>query len=164
MIAFDASTLILLAKVSILEVTVEQYRILITSVVKDESAKQDSMDARLIAKFIHEERISLKDVQPGQKDIRKLETDFKIGPGEASSLWLAHTLNAPIATDDGLAIKAAKVLGIRFMTAIHFLISAFERGAITEELALAKLEKLEKYGRYHRAIIENARIRLEERK
>lgn len=122
------------------------------------------MDARLIAKFIDEERISPRDVQRGQKDIRKLETDFKIRAGEASSLWLAHSLDAPIATDDGLAIKAAKILGVPFMTAIHFLISACERGSITGELALAKLEKLEKYGRYHRDIIDNARIRLGERK
>ena len=65
-----------------------------------------------------------------------------------------------MATDDGPAIKVAKILGVSFATAIDFLVRAYEKGMLTKEVALIKLEKLRKYGRYNFQIIQDARGRL----
>src|SRR5262245_34130412 len=130
MIVFDASTLILLAKVDLLEEVAQTYEILITPIIEQESTLPDTSDAKLIARLICEDRINVRDVEEGSPDIKRIQKDFNLAPGEASSLWLARRLGAVIATDDGPAIKAAKVLGIGFTTAIHFLILSYERGKI----------------------------------
>ncbi len=161
MIIFDASTLILLAKVDLLEAIAKQQKVVITPVVEKESIRPDRPDAKLIARLIAEERILVKEVSEAASDIKRLQKDFHLDLGEASSLWLAGRLGAIIATDDGLAIKAAKVLGIGFATAIHFLVMAYTSGAIPRVLALAKLEKLERVGRYHKQIIEDAKSKLQ---
>lgn len=162
MIVFDASTLILLAKVDLLEQITNEHEVIITDIVKQESATRDLPDAGLTARLVDEDRIAIKQVQDGAKDIKRLQKDFNIDKGEASSLWLARRLHTIIATDDGLAIKAAKILGIGFTTAIQFLILSYQNGTITRNLALAKLEKLERLGRYHKSIIEDAKIKLQQ--
>ncbi len=158
---FDASTLILLAKVDLLEDVAKEYGIIITRIVEEESTTVDLPDAKLISRLIKEKRIMVRDVEQGAKDIKRLQKDFNIEDGEASSLWLSSRLGTIIATDDGLAIRAAKVLGVEFTTALQFLILSYEKGRITRELALAKLEKFEKFGRYHKRIMESAKLKLE---
>lgn len=160
MVVFDASTLILLAKVDLLEDVAKEYEIVVTPVVEQESTLPDTPDAKLIARLIGEDRIKVKDVAEGSPDIKRIQKDFNLAPGEASSLWLARRLGVVIATDDGPAIKAAKVLGVGFATAIHFIIRCYETGEVSKRLALAKLEKLEKVGRYSLRIIEDAKRRI----
>ena len=95
-----------------------------------------------------------------QAAVRKLQADFRIEAGEAQALWLGKRLGCPLAVDDGPAIKACKVLGVQFVTAIHFLINLRARGKLELPLALAKLDGLATYGRYSRKIIEDATQRL----
>ena len=88
---------------------------------------------------------------------------FDIPPdiGEASALWLAKNREIPLATDDGLTIKACKIFNIPFLTAIHFLLDIFETGIISDrEIALVKVEKLAAFGRYNHRIIESAISRI----
>lgn len=160
MIVFDASTLILLAKVDLLEDIAKAYEIVITPIIGQESTLPDTPDTKLIARLISEDRINITDVEEGSPDIKRIQKDFNLAPGEASSLWLARRWGAVIATDDGPAIKAAKVLGVSFTTAIHFVIRYYETGEVSKRLALAKLEKLEKVGRYSPRIIEDAKRRI----
>ena len=89
-----------------------------------------------------------------------LQADFRIEAGEAQALWLGKRLECPVAVDDGPTIKACKVLGVQFVTAIHFLINLRVRGKLELPLALAKLDGLAVYGRYSRKIIEDATRRL----
>ncbi len=159
MIVFDASTLILLAKIELLRRTVEAVEVVIPSVVEKESTQKDTLDARLIRTLIEEGRIKVKAVKEAGR-VRQMMEDFRLGEGEAQALDMARTKRAILATDDGLAIKGCKVLGVEFATAIHFLVRSYERRAISKELALAKLEKLKEYGRYEPRIIEDARNRL----
>lgn len=160
-VVFDASTLILLAKIELLEEVMAGIEIVVTETVKEESTrKADLFDAKLISKFIADGRIKVKR-SGGEKEIRKLGRDFNIAPGEASSLLLAQSHRWALATDDGLTIKACKILAVEFLTAIHFLLRTWEQGAVSRELALAKLEKLERFGRYRRQIIEDARQRIQ---
>jgi hypothetical protein len=61
---------------------------------------------------------------------------------------LARRLDCAIAVDDGPTIKACKVIGQRFTTAIHLLLSLTAQNRLEKSMALAKLEKLSVYGRY----------------
>jgi hypothetical protein len=77
---------------------------------------------------------------------------------------LAKDKHRVIGIDDGPGIRAAKILGIPFVTAMHVLIGLYEDGQLPIESALAKLESLEKWGRYHVQIAEDARSRIQKRR
>ncbi|MBI4179574.1 hypothetical protein HY522_09160 [bacterium] len=156
----DASTLILLAKTDLLQVLLEKTGILIPAEVRSEAtAGQESVDAKLITKLIQDGKIRVLDVsRSGHR--RQIESDFGLDPGEAAALELAKEKAVPVGTDDGPAIKAAKIVGVPFFTAIHVLIALCEKGRIRRNEALAKLDKLEKIGRYSVRILEDAREKL----
>ena len=156
---FDSSTLILLAKTDHLREVAEGISIIIPSKVKDECLLKDSPDAMLIKILIDEGNIKVEKAG-NQEAVRKLQADFRIEAAEAQALWLGRKLGCPVAVDDGPAIKACKVMGIRFATAVHFLVNLRLRGQLELPLALAKLDVLAGYGRYSRKIIEDAAERL----
>lgn len=152
---FDASTLILLAKIELLREIADEVKVMIPEKVKIECLLKKSMYAVLISTLIKEKKIEVKKVG-NMVAIRKIQRDFRIGAGEAEALWLAKKLICPLAVDDGLTIKACKVLGKRFTTSIHFLLNLTTQKKLELPVAMAKLEKLSIYGRYSTKIIENA--------
>ena len=154
-VVLDASTLILLAKIDLLPLTLGRLRIVITPQVKDEATRRpDLQDAQLIARLLERRRIQVRGVD--LKRVKHLEKDFRLDLGEASSVVLAQELDAVLGTDDAVAIKACKILDIPFVTAIHLLIRAYEEKLISRQQALVKLEKLQRYGRYDSRILEDA--------
>jgi len=156
---FDSSSLILLAKIDLLRESAEDISIVIPPKVKEECLFKESLDALLIKTLIAEGKIKVE--KAGNREaVRKLRADFRIEAGEAQALWLGKRLGVPLAVDDGPTIKACKVLGVQFVTAIHFLINLRARGKLELPLALAKLDALAAYGRYSRKIIEDAAQRL----
>jgi len=158
-IVFDASTLILLAKIELLREVIEEVKIVIPEKVKVECLLKEGIDALLISTLIGEKKIEVKKVGNAEV-IKKIQRDFKIEGGEAEALWLARRLKCPIAVDDGPTIKACKVIGQRFTTAIHFLLNLASQKRLELPITVAKLEKLSHYGRYRREIIEDAAKRL----
>jgi hypothetical protein len=152
---FDSSTLILLAKIDLLRESAEDISIVIPPKVKEECLFKESLDALLIKTLIAEGKIKVEKAG-NQQAVRKLRADFRIEAGEAQALWLGKRLGVPLAVDDGPTIKACKVLGVQFVTAIHLLINLRARGKLELPLALAKLDALAAYGRYSRKIIEDA--------
>ena len=154
-IVFDASTLILLSKIELLREVIEEVKIIIPEKVKTECLSKEGIDTLLISTLIREKKIEVKKVGNAEA-IKKIQRDFRIEAGEAEALWLARRLKCPIAVDDGLTIKACKVIGQRFTTAIHFLLNLASQKRLELPIAVAKLEKLSHYGRYHREIIEDA--------
>lgn len=164
MILFDASTLILLAKIEILKTIAQTQEILISEEVKMEvTCKPELLDAKIIIGLIREGKIR---VMKAKKSVllKRLQEDFAIAQGEASVLLLACQKKAIVATDDGQTIKACKVLGVKFVTTIHFLLSVYYKKRISRELALVKLERLKNLGRYNTRIISDAINRIEGRK
>lgn len=159
MIIFDSSTLILLAKVELLREIVEQLEVVIPREVERESTVKNTFDARLIKKLIKDGRIGVAKVKEGRGK-KKLKDDFNIGEGEVSALLLAKNKSSPLTTDDAPTIKACKILDVKFATAIHFLIGTYEKGFLSKDMALVKLEKLEKYGRYSSRIIDDTSRRI----
>jgi len=96
------------------------------------------------------------------KSIKKLQSDFRLGKGEAEAIWFSLKQQYPLAIDDGPGIKASKVLGIKFLTAIHFMLSMASQNKLSPELAQEKLANLIQYGRYNKRIIQDAMRRLSE--
>ena len=164
MIVFDSSTLILMAKIEVLNCFLEsvEFQVRIPTEVANEScAVKKSLDAQLIQKAIDESKIRVVPVKD-RKLLAKLLRDFGLGIGEAEAIVLALSESATlIGIDDKNGINACKLLRIPFTTAIGILIRLHEKKLLTREEALAKLAILGKQGRYKQSILEDAKRRLE---
>lgn len=158
MIVFDSSTLILLAKIDILELFISNFhgKVLIPEKVRLEVFTGSGEERLLIGKLMKDERIITLKVR-NSRQIKKLMEDFNIDGGEAEALTLAIQEGANIvATDDRNAIRACKLLNIDFITAVAVLIRAVEKALISTDEAIIKLQKLQSVGRYSKEIINDA--------
>ena len=158
MIVFDSSTLILLAKIDILELFILNFhgRVLIPEKVRLEVSAGGGEERLLMVKLIEDNIIKVAKVK-NSRQIKKLMEDFNIDAGEAESLILAIQGGVNItATDDRNAIRACKLLNIDFVTAIAILIRAVEKALISKDEAIIKLQKLQSVGRYNKEIINDA--------
>lgn len=158
MIIFDASTLILLAKIDLLELFISNFqgKVLAPESVALEVGKTGYEDSPLIRKLLENKKVTALRVKD-KKQIDKLMIDFNINQGEAEAISLAIQENIHIiATDDRNAIRACKMLKIEFITAIAILIRTFEKQLIDKNEALLKLQRLGSIGRYGKAIIADA--------
>ncbi|MBI4653863.1 MAG: hypothetical protein HY752_02565 [Nitrospirae bacterium] len=158
MIIFDASTLILLAKIDLLELFIFnfQQKVLVPESVASEVRQVEYEDSPIIRKLFEDKKITALKVK-NKKQSDKLMLDFNIDQGEAEAISLAIQENIRfIATDDRNAIRACKMLKIEFITAIAVLIRAFEKQLIDKNEALLKLQRLGYIGRYGKAIIADA--------
>jgi predicted nucleic acid-binding protein len=158
-VSFDSSTLILLAKADLLRLVSEDFGIFIPQAVKEECLAKDSFDSRMISALITEMKIPVHKIM-GKATVNRLRTDFRLHRGEAEALALAVEKAVPLAADDLPAIKACRVLNVRFVTAIHFLVALHEKGKIAAPISMAKLDKLSYYGRYNKKILDDVRERL----
>jgi predicted nucleic acid-binding protein len=122
-------------------------------------ARKDLYDARMIEELLRKGKIQVtKHRSPVQR--KQIQADFGLEAGEAVALLLAKEKDEPLGTDDGPAIKAAKIMGVPFFTAIHVLLELYEKQRISQEAALAKLDRLQRVGRYSVQILEDARKRI----
>ena len=164
MFVFDASTLILLAKAELLEAFLEaagQTVAIPKEVERECCAVKQSLDALVIRKAVDEKRIRVLAVK-SRNVYSRIRRDFPLGQGEAEAIALAVSEKAAVVgIDDKQAINACKLLGIPFTTAVSILIGMQEKGLMQREVALGKLESLERFGRYKTGIIREARSRLE---
>jgi predicted nucleic acid-binding protein len=155
LIVFDASTLILLTKIGILQIVLHEYSGVIPEFIKEEVTYKNELDTKLIVQQIKDGNLIIEK-NPNKDKMKQFLKDFPLGRGEAAALIIAKEKNIVLATDDGLAIKVCKIFGVRFTTAIHFLIEI----GLDESLAIAKLKLLKKYGRYSSDIINDAEERI----
>jgi predicted nucleic acid-binding protein len=160
-IIFDSSTLILLAKVNLLREASDEVEIIIPEEVKREALMKRTEDAELISILIQERKIIVQKADEA-KAIKKLQIDFRLAKGEAEALWLSKKRQCPVAIDDGPGIRTSKVLGLRFLTAVHVLLHMASQNKLSSALAQEKLIKLVQYGRYNKRIIEDAMSRSKE--
>lgn len=159
MIVFDASTLILLAKIELLDIFVSSFRggIWIPEIIRDEVCITGREETPLLARLIEDKKIYVLKVK-ADKAVRKIMDDFHIDAGEAAAIILALDEKASlVATDDRNAIRACKALKLDFTTAVAILTRTFEKNLIDRAEALIKIQKLESVARYKRAIIVDAR-------
>lgn len=159
MVVFDASTLILLARIGLLDEFAANVQggVAIPGELRTEVLCGEREEMQTLLSSIKEQRIEVVKVKDGALT-RKLMADFSIDAGEAEALSLAlEGNNAIVATDDRNAIRACKALKLEFITAIAVLVRSVEKGVIDKEEGLIKLQKLQSIGRYGKTIIENAR-------
>ena len=160
-VVFDASTLILLAKTDLLQIWLSHVNTEIPEAVKKEAlAKPGAYDAQLIGRLIKEGKIDVCK-ERGSDLAGQIERQFRIGKGEAAALALAKEKKCALAVDDGVAIKAAKILGVPFLTALHVLVGLCDQKKIKIKSAVAKLDLLETFGRYEVSLVADARSRIE---
>jgi len=166
MLVFDSSTLILIAKVELLDAFLKDIgmEIAIPQAVEDEcGGGKKTLDALFIRKALDESRIKVRSVR-NRRLVAKLAEDFSMGRGESEAIALALQEGALlVGIDDKNGINACKLLGIAFTTAIGILVRSREKGLLTGSEALAKLTTLAKHGRYKESILEDARRKLETR-
>ena len=164
MIVFDASTLILIAKVELLNVFLAHagMKVVIPKEVEKECcAFKRTLDALLIQRALEESRIEVITVR-NRRLVAQLQADFSLGKGEAEAISLAIGAKAQIlGIDDKNGINACKVLRLVFTTAIGILIRSCEKGLLESAEAVEKLKLLAKYGRYGDFLLEDARQKLE---
>ncbi len=164
MFVFDASTLILIAKIGLLNTFLGAIEIEIAiprAVERECCTGKKTLDGLIIRTAIDEERIQV--LLAESKLCSQLQQDFSLGRGEAEAIALALRAKAQIiGIDDKNGINACKLLGVPFTTAIGILLRSREKGLIGAGEALNRLSALARYGRYRASIIESARIRLEE--
>ena len=167
MIVFDSSTLILMAKIELLDpflASVESPVAIPPEVVRECCGVKKTLDALMIQKALEESKIEVVPVK-NHKIMARLQADFSLGKGEAEAVALALKEKAQVlGIDDKNGINASKLLGIPFTTAVGILVRTRGRGLINHREALAKLAMLAEYGRYKSSIIEDARHRMEARK
>jgi predicted nucleic acid-binding protein len=164
MIGFDASTLILIAKVELLDLFLANVNVAVVipgEVEKECCGSKKTLDAVIIQRALDESRIKTVLVK-NRRLVAKLQADFSLGRGEAEAIALALNEKAGVlAIDDKSGINACKLLGIAFTTAVGILIRSREKGLLETSDALERLSSLAKHGRYKDSIIEDARLKLE---
>lgn len=148
MLISNSSTLILLAKVSLLQKFLDNYKVTIPQQVLSESVlDKETFDSLLIQKEIKGGRIRVKKVQEG--NIKQVLLQFRLDKGEAAAYVLfKKTVNKAILTDDAELIKLCKLDGIKFVCALAVVVIMFKKRIITTEEANEKIDKLKEYGRY----------------
>ena len=164
MVVFDASTLILIAKVGLLDLFLTNVSVPVAipgEVEKECCCSKKALDAVIIQRALDESRIKTVGVK-NRRLVAKLQADFSLGRGEAEAIALALNEKAEVlGIDDKNGINACKLLGVAFITAVGILIRGREKGLLEESDALEKLASLAKHGRYKDSIIEDARRKLE---
>lgn len=153
MIISNASTLILLAKVTALIVLLDNIKkIIIPKIVYEEiTNKKDSFEVLVIKKEVEKKRIVLVDVD--RKSYSSKLEQFKLDEGEAAAYALLKKIKGnAILTDDRELIKLCKIENVPFITAMAVVVKLFKKMKLTKEDALEKLEKLHGYGRYSNEI------------
>ena len=159
-IVSDASTLILLQKITLLDKLVKNFKFIISQEVYNEAVIKGkeikSKDSYLIDDKINNNLIKVKKIKD-EKRINDIIKEFGLGEGEAEAIALFLQENADIlATDDHKAINLCKIYKIQFMTALTFVISASEIKIITKGEAKEMIIDLGVYGRYKDELIYKA--------
>ncbi len=166
MLVFDSSTLILTAKIELLDLFLREIgmEVAIPRAVEEEccGGGKKTFDALMIQKAVDKSRIIVRGVR-NRKLVQKLKADFSMGRGESEAIALALQEKARlVGVDDKCGINACKLTGVPFITAVAILLRSRQKGLIDKDDALNRLSSLAKHGRYKSSILEDAKRRLED--
>lgn len=150
----DAASLILLAKISILETFANRNDVVTSELVYKEVIKgkeKGRMDSILVEKLVQESKLKVK--IPNKDTKTSIEKLFNLKFGELEVISLAHKTKNTILSDDKKCINAAKALGINFITTLDVVVALHKKDAMTKEKALQCINGLEDYGWYSKELI-----------
>ncbi len=152
----DASSLILLSKISVLETFVERNDATISKIVYNEVIKgkeKGREDSIIVEKLVQESKLKVK--IPNKLIKNKIEKLFNLRKGELDVISLAYKTNHAVLTDDKKCLNAAKALGIEFIVSLDVIIVLYKKNVITREKALECINRLEDYGWYSKNLIKS---------
>lgn len=159
-IVSDASTLILLQKVGLLDKLAAKFNFIIPmevyneSVVRGKSIKSE--DAYSIEGKVNNNLIKIKNIKD-KKRVDNVIEEFGLGKGEAEAVVLFLQEKADIlATDDHKAINICKIHKIPFITALTFVLEAHKIKLVNKSEAKSFIKHLGIYGRYKYELIYKA--------
>lgn len=156
----DASTLVLLQKIVLLDRLVKNFNFIIPQEVYNEAVIKGknikSKDAYLIEDKTKNKTIRVKSIKD-TKRFNQIINEFGLGEGETEAIVLFFQEKADtLATDDHKAINVCKIHQIPFMTALTFTLTAFEHKIINKNEANDMIRDLGIYGRYKDQLISKA--------
>ena len=118
--------------------------------------KIKSKDSYLIENKINSGIIKIKRIKD-KKRVNQIINEFSLEKGETEAIVLFLQENADIlAIDDHKAINVCKIYKIPFLTALTFIIMAFDSKLIAKNEAKNMIEDLRTYGRYKDELINKA--------
>lgn len=164
-VVFDSSSLILLAKITLLETFVKLFdKGHIPKEVHEESVKRGKekgmIDAKTIEDMIAQKMIDVRMVK-NVKMVKELNESYNVESGEAESIVLSTELNSDLlVTEDERARKIAEKFKIRFTTCPDIILSLFKNKKINREKALNALNELQKFGWYKDWVIQEVKERI----
>ncbi len=163
----DASTLILLQKITLLDKLLKNFGFIIPNEVYNEAVikgkKAKSEDSYSIENKINKNLIKVKKIK-NKEQLNQIINEFGLGEGEAEAIILFLQENADVlATDDHKAINVCKIHEIPFMTALTFVIECFDTKLITKIESEEMTKNLGVYGRYKNELIYKALDRIGEK-
>ena len=154
MLISNASTLILLAKATLLQKFLDHFKVTISDKVLDEVTQdRNAFDAKLIQKEVEIRRIKVRKID--SEKIKSVLKEFRLDEGEASAYVLFKKCRGKaILTDDKELIKLCQIERVPFICTLAIVVRMFEKGLLTKEEAREKLDRINDYGRYSKSIYE----------
>jgi predicted nucleic acid-binding protein len=150
----DAMVVIHFAKITLLEILCDHFRIAIPDEVYEETTR-DSMqfpDARLIDEIIKKKKMKVIEVPRGMiKEIEK----FGIMKGEAAAVAaFKQGKGEVIASDDEAVRRNSTILGLKLVGTLALVKLLFKKGYISSEKAIWSLEELKRIGWFEAGLID----------
>ncbi len=154
----DATALILLAKVTILETFVNRNPVITSKMVYEEviiGKEKGRKDSIIVERLVEENKLKLR--VPNRSIRNKIKKLFNLKAGELDVISLAYKTKNMILSDDKKCLNVAKGLGIKFITSLDIIVTLYKKSIITQEKAITCIEELEEYGWYSKDLIKSYR-------
>lgn len=164
----DSSFIILIAKLEILDLLIKAFEhIMIPKAVYFEAVvhgkKLGKIDAFFIEKRIKDGKITVENIKDLKEQVN-ISKNFKIHEGEAEALVLYLEKKAELlGTDDYKTLKVCKILNIRYFTTLLFIYRCYSNNFLSKDVAILKYEKLQEFGWYKEALVEEFRKKIEKK-
>lgn len=158
----DSSTLILLARAGILGgifhyVSVVHIPPAVFKEAVERGKEKGKEDALVIEREIESGRIRVTEM-PSRRGVDEVLKNFHMDAGEAEAIALCAGRHALfLGTDDREAVKACRVYGIPFTTALAIAVKLAKERKISKERAALAIDKLQDIGFYSKEIMSLAR-------
>lgn len=162
MLVSNTSTLVLLAKVGLLEAFIDvSPSIEIPEQVRKEAIfESESYYAKVIKKIISEGKIRVTLAQ--EEKFKAIAKEFRIGAGEAAAFAIFNPKkHDAILTDDWELIKLCRLEKVPFICALGIIVRLKEKKVISKEKAIEAMHDLKNIGRYSQEIYEHFRHEVE---
>lgn len=148
LIIADASSVILLSRVDLMAIVLQEFQVIIPERVYEECVNEEALkrypDALAIQQWAHDKKLEVKKV-----NAQKHKFLHKVSEGEKEAIALSLEFpESVLLTDDGNAVKIAKYLKKAFIISPLVVLDLYQLDKISYEMARRSIEKLSIIGRY----------------